>query len=295
MGATAAQAQAAIDSLAGLKAGGDAHRKLVQRAAALREQKKSDAAILLELQQSMGATEENAQAAIDSLNALEAQRKLVERAAELRKEKKSDAEILGVLQQSMGATEAQAKAAIDGLSGLKAGGDANRALVELAAEMRAAGVEDLDEIYARLMQAGATKAQAEGAIAGLDGLEAGGDAHRKLVSTVARLRRMGCTDEEIVPELVAKGYDKAAVEGALRGLHGLADGRIAQGHASAASTRVTLVRLEDTTTRNWVDMKVEQNKQRDGPSHVLVRHWEVTARVQRALLSFFSICFDFFC
>jgi hypothetical protein len=122
-----------------------------------------------------------------------------------------------------------------------------------------------------LMQAGATKAQAEGAIAGLDGLEAGGDAHRKLVSTVARLRRMGCTDEEIVPELVAKGYDKAAVEGALRGLNGLADGRIAQGHANAASTRVTLVRLEDTTTRNWVDMKVEQNNdKRDGLSHVLV-------------------------
>ena len=25
-----------------------------------------------------------------------------------------------------------------------------------------------------------------------------------------------------------------------------------------------------------------------------IRHWEVTARVQKAFLSFFSICFDFF-
>jgi hypothetical protein len=82
---------------------------------------------------------------------------------------------------------------------------------------------------------------------------------------------MGCSDEEIIVELVAKGEDKVAVEGALRGLNGLADGRIAQGHANAASTRVTLVRLEDTTTRNWVDMKVEQNNdKRDGLSHVLV-------------------------
>jgi hypothetical protein len=82
---------------------------------------------------------------------------------------------------------------------------------------------------------------------------------------------MGCSDEEIIVELVAKGEDKVAVEGALRGLNGLADGRIAQGHANAASTRVTLVRLEDTTTRTWVDMKVEQNNdKRDGLSHVLV-------------------------
>jgi hypothetical protein len=255
MGATEAQAKAAIDSLNGL----EANRALVKRAAELRAQKKSDAEILQVLQQSMGATPEHAQAAIDVV----AQRALVKRAAELREEKKSDAEILGELQQSMGASKEHAKAAIDSLNGL----EANRALVKRAAELRESGVQDLEEIYATLMQTGATKAQAEGAIACLDGRAA----NCALVSAVAKLQRFDCLDPEIIAELVAKGYDKAAVEGALRGLHGLADGRIAQGHAGAASKSVPLVRLADKTTRNWVDMKVEQNNDKtQGLSHDLV-------------------------
>ena len=144
---------------------------------------------------------------------------LVELAAELRAEEKSDAEILGVLQESMGATEAHAQAAI----------------------------------------------------ASLDGLAAGGAANRALVSLVARLRRiMNCSDAEIVVELVAQGKDKAAVEGALRGLGGLADGRIKKNHANAASTHLTLVRLAVVATRAWVDMVVYQRDDKArGLSHDL--------------------------
>jgi hypothetical protein len=59
-GATKEHAQAAIDSLGGLKAGGDAQRTLVKRARELREEKASDAKILQDLQANMGATPEHA-------------------------------------------------------------------------------------------------------------------------------------------------------------------------------------------------------------------------------------------
>jgi hypothetical protein len=59
-GATKEHAQAAIDSLGGLKAGGDAQRTLVKRARELREEKASDAEILQDLQANMGATPEHA-------------------------------------------------------------------------------------------------------------------------------------------------------------------------------------------------------------------------------------------
>ena len=56
----------------------------------------------------------------------------------------------------MGATEEHAQVAIAGLGGLKAGGEANNALVEQAAKLRELGVEDEDELFALLMQSGAT-------------------------------------------------------------------------------------------------------------------------------------------
>ena len=162
----------------------------------------------------------------------------------------------------MGATEEHAQAAIAGLGGLKAGGEANNALVEQAAKLRELGVEDEDELFALLVQSGATEEHAQAAIDSLDGLAAGGAANRKLVSLVVRLRRMGCSDEEIIAELVAKGETKAAVEGALRGLEGLAKGRIARGHASATSKGVTLVRMKVANTGAWADMRFEQENRK---------------------------------